>query len=159
MPWLDVTNYLILSVAGSTSLALLVTRLVVSRVLLPKFNKIDSGTVPADSGSKTAERMDLIIKLVKAFDTVASVFSTLWLIIGGYFVYGCYDIVQFDSENLNPKYCDSTAYYFAFGVITLGCISLVLSVISFVCMLCVKHTDAWFFNRGGWDFDLWTKII
>ena len=118
------------------------TRLVVSRVLLPKFNKIDSGTVPADSGSKTAERMDLIIKLVKAFDTVASVFSTLWLIIGGYFVYGCYDIVQFDSENLNSKYCDSTAYYFAFGVITLGCISLVLSVISFVCMLCVKHTDA-----------------
>ena len=125
------------------------TRLVVSRVLLPKFNKIDSGTVPADSGSKTAETMDLVIKLVKAFDTVASVFSTLWLIIGGYFVYGCYDIVQFvqfnsdqNSNILNPKYCDSTAYYFAFGVITLGCISLVLSVISFVCMLCVKHTDA-----------------
>ena len=131
--------YFVFSVAGSTSLSLLVTRVIVARVLIPKFNKVEAS---GGSSSSSDEAMDLAIKLLRAFDTFTSIFSTLWLLIGSYFVYSVYDDVthkKMDDEN----YCDYTAYTFAFIVITIGFISLALSIIAALCMCVIKNTDAW----------------
>jgi len=57
-------------------------------------------------------------------------FSTCWLIAGSYYVYGAtptYDDVA------QPTYCDKGAYVFAFAVITIGYISLCLSVAGAIC--------------------------
>ena len=110
-----------------------------ARVLIPKFNKVEAS---GGSSSSSDEAMDLAIKLLRAFDTFTSIFSTLWLLIGSYFVYSVYDDVthkKLDDEN----YCDYTAYTFAFIVITIGFISLALSIIAALCMCVIKNTDAW----------------
>ena len=65
------------------------------------------------------------------------------MIVGSVYVYGKFSEVQYDnkftSESgeatetdpvvLNPDYCDSTAFIFAFTVITIGYISLGFSIL------------------------------
>ena len=129
-------------VAGSTSLALLVARLVVARVLIPKFNKIESVGQTSETKKSNSETMDMAIKFLRTFDTVASVFSTLWLLIGSYFVYSCYDKVIHDEKDKDSdNFCDYTAYLFAFIVITIGFVSLALSIIAAVCMCAVRNNE------------------
>ena len=131
-----------LLVAGSTSLALLVARLVVARVLIPKFNKIESVGQTSETKKSNSETMDMAIKFLRTFDTVASVFSTLWLLIGSYFVYSCYDKVIHDEKDKDSdNFCDYTAYLFAFIVITIGFVSLALSIIAAVCMCAVRNNE------------------
>ena len=97
------------------------------------------GCVAKKSNSET---MDMAIKFLRTFDTVASVFSTLWLLIGSYFVYSCYDKVIHDEKDKDSdNFCDYTAYLFAFIVITIGFISLALSIIAAVCMCAVRNNE------------------
>ena len=70
--------------------------------------------------------------MLRTFDSVASIFSTCWLIVGAVNVYSTYEDVE-HHDKLDPQYCDYTAYTFAFIVITIGFISLVLSIIAAVC--------------------------
>ena len=91
--------------------------------------------------------MDLAIKLLRTFDTAASLFHTLWLLIGSYFVYSCYNDVthtkvQENSEDIDDNFCDYTAYTFAFIIITINLISLILSLIAAFGMFIVRNTDA-----------------
>merc|ERR1712038_501332 len=131
-----------LIVAGSTSLALLVARLVVARVLIPKFNKIESVGQTSETKKSNSETMDMAIKFLRTFDTVASVFSTLWLLIGSYFVYSCYDkVIHDEKEKDSDNFCDYTAYLFAFIVITIGFVSLALSIIAAVCMCAIRNNE------------------
>ena len=69
------------------------------------------------------------------------IFSTCWLIVGACYVYSTYEIVThhvLEDEN----YCEYTAYTFAFIVITIGFISLVLSVIAALCAcVCRSSSD------------------
>ena len=64
------------------------------------------------------------------YDSLASVFSTCWLIAGSVFVYGAAPTF---SDPAADDYCDHDAYYFAFVVITIGYISLGLSLLAAVC--------------------------
>ena len=60
-----------LSVAGSTSLALLMVRLIVSHVLMPQLiNKSEAG------GPEDFPLVRYLVHGLKVFDTLASVFST-----------------------------------------------------------------------------------
>ena len=146
----DIANYSLwrlwlLSVAGSTSLILLVVRLLVSHCLIPQINKIDSmnieGQLPNNQPPKQIQiTMQLAIKLLRTFDSLASIFSTCWLIVGAYYVYSTYEIVThhvLEDEN----YCEYTAYTFAFIVITIGFISLVLSLIAALCACFCKSDE------------------
>ena len=87
--------------------------------------------------------MQLAIKLLRTFDSLASIFSTCWLIVGAYYVYSTYEIVThhvLEDEN----YCEYTAYTFAFIVITIGFISLVLSLIAALCAcFCKSDEEDW----------------
>merc|ERR1711997_64010 len=127
-----------LVVAGSTSLILLVIRLIGSHVLIPQINKIDNSvhTLEGSNGNgnskEPSQNMQLAVKAIRAFDTVASIFSTIWLIVGAYNVYSSYEFVN-HHDLVNESFCDYTAYTFAFIVITIGFISLVLSVIAALC--------------------------
>merc|ERR1711963_508504 len=81
-----------LIVAGSTSLILLVVRLLVSHCMIPQINKIDSmnieGQLPDKQPPKQIQMtMQLAIKLLRTFDSLASIFSTCWLIVGAYYVH------------------------------------------------------------------------
>ena len=131
-------------VAGTTNLALSITRILVSHVLIPKFNKIESTTT---GSSNNSEPMDLAIKLLRTFDTAASLFHTLWLLIGSYFVYSCYNKVthtkvQEISENIDDNFCVYSAYTFAFIIVTINLISLILSLIAALGMFIVRNTNA-----------------
>ena len=77
-------------VAGSTSLILLILRLVVSHVLIPQINKIDAvhtleGSNGNGNGKEPSPTMQLAVKGLRLFDTLASIFSTIWLIVGKHF--------------------------------------------------------------------------
>ena len=133
-------HYVSFLVAGSTSLALLVARLVVARVLIPKFNKSESVGQTSETKKSNSETMDMAIKFLRTFDTIASIFSTLWLLIGSYFVYSCYDKVSHDEKD-SDNFCDYTAYLFAFIVITIGFVSLALSIFAAVCMCIVRKDE------------------
>jgi hypothetical protein len=147
------TFYIIIpvTVAGSTSLALLIARLLVSKVLIPRINnKVETIEVnpSPDSGLKTKSKleqeaagMELTIRLLKTFDSLASIFSTCWLIVGSYYVYSTYEYVTHHSGLDNQTFCNYTAYTFAFIVITIGFISLGLSIIAALCACFCKSSD------------------
>ena len=135
------------SVAGSTSLILLVVRLLVSHCLIPQINKIDSMNI--EGGGQNQDKqppkqvqitMQLAIKLLRTFDSLASIFSTCWLIVGACYVYSTYEIVTHHVLE-DDNYCEYTAYTFAFIVITIGFISLVLSMIAALCACFCKSED------------------
>ena len=132
------------AVAGSTSLALLMVRLIVSHVLMPALapksgeqselkKAHDSGPNPADF-----ELVQYIVKGLKVFDTLASIFSTCWLIAGSIYVYG---VSPTYDEPTSSSYCDESAYKFAFSVITIGYISLALSVVAAICSCFCRGDD------------------
>jgi hypothetical protein len=65
--------------------------------------------------------------------------STCWLIAGSYYVYGASPTYD---DATKPTYCDYDAYMFAFIVITIGYISLCLSVVAAVCAcFCRKGSE------------------
>ena len=83
-----------------------------------------------------------LYKLIKVFDSLASIFSTCWMIVGSVYVYGKFSEVKYgkftsESEEAtetdpilpDPDYCDSTTFIFAFTVITIGYISLGFSIL------------------------------
>ena len=83
-----------------------------------------------------------VYKVIKVFDSLASIFSTCWMIVGSVYVYGEFSKVSYeqyttDSEEvsetnpvvIDPNYCDSTTLIFAFTVITIGYVSLALSIL------------------------------
>lgn len=73
------------------------------------------------------------LSVLTIYDSFASVFSTVWLVVGSIYVYGVSpDFHHRDSHN----YCDYNAYMFAFVVITIGYISLGLSILAalFACV-------------------------
>ena len=78
-------------VAGSTSLILLILRLVVSHVLIPQINKIDSvfptleGLSGNGNGKEPSPTMQIAVKGLRLFDTLASIFRTIWLIVSKHF--------------------------------------------------------------------------
>jgi len=134
-----------LVVAGSTSLILLILRLVVSHVLIPQINKIDAvhtleGSNGNGNGKEPSPTMQIAVKGLRLFDTLASIFSTIWLIVGAHNVYSSYEYVTHHDPS-DPMYCDYTVYTFAFIVITIGFISLVLSVIAALCACVCKSSS------------------
>ena len=77
-------------VAGSTSLILLILRLVVSHVLIPQINKIDAvhtleGSNGNGNGKEPSPTMQIAVKGLRLFDTLASIFRTIWLIVSKHF--------------------------------------------------------------------------
>ena len=125
---------------------LLVIRLIGSHVLIPQINKIDNSvhTLEGSNGNgnskEPSQNMQLAVKAIRVFDTVASIFSTIWLIVGAVNVYKSYNDVN-HHELSHENFCDYTAYTFAFIVITIGFISLVLSVIAALCACICKPSD------------------
>ena len=69
-------------VAGSTSLALLVARLVVARVLIPKFNKSESVGQTSETKKSNSETMDMAIKFLKLDFLVSDVCPTDSILLG-----------------------------------------------------------------------------
>lgn len=109
---------------------------------MPKLSK--SGPAVVDSEANVqAPDLQFALRSLRAFDSVASIFSTCWLIVGGYYVYDCYNEVNhnLDDAEDNANFCDYTAYTFAFIVITIGFISLTLSVIAAICACCWRSSD------------------
>ena len=100
----------------------------------------------------------MIFKAMKVFDSLASVFSTSWMIAGSVYVYGKWSIVTWEetanSGNQNTTttdattdvtdltYCDYTTYIFAFVVITIGYISLCFSVLAALCTCFCRGSDS-----------------
>ncbi len=62
------------------------------------------------------------------------------VITGSFYVYSTYEVVDHHDPN-DPDYCDYTAYTFAFIVITIGFISLGLSVIAALCACFCRSSD------------------
>jgi len=140
-----------LIVAGTTSLLLLFGRLLLSHVIIPQLmtdNRVGAANEEsniAKQGNSEGDKKNLslaLYKLIKVFDSLASIFSTCWMIVGSVYVYGkfsqvSYDEYTSDSEEVteanplvhNPNYCDSTTLIFAFTVITIGYISLGFSIL------------------------------
>jgi len=122
-----------LLVAGSTSLALLMVRLIVSHVLMPQLiNK--QAEAPNDF-----PLVRYLVHGLKVFDTLASIFSTCWLVAGSVYVYGA-EIESYEEPEA-AKYCNYSTYMFAFVVITIGYVSLVLSLLAAVCSCACKNVD------------------
>ena len=67
-------------------------------------------------------------------------FFSLFPIIGAHNVYSSYEYVTHHDPS-DPMYCDYTVYTFAFIVITIGFISLVLSVIAALCACVCKSSS------------------
>ena len=84
--------------------------------------------------------MQMAVKGLRAFDSLASIFSTCWLIVGAHNVYSTYEYVN-HHEEIDEDYCDYTTYTFAFIVITIGFISLVLSVVAALCACFCRSSD------------------
>ena len=81
---------------------------------------------------------------LQVFDTLASVFSTCWLIAGSVYVYGAYHHVTYNDEEEESQllhFCNYGTYVFAFVVITIGYISLVLSLVAAVCSCACRAVD------------------
>eukprot|EP00095_Tigriopus_kingsejongensis_P004244 maker-scaffold711_size108467-snap-gene-0.34 protein:Tk04244 transcript:maker-scaffold711_size108467-snap-gene-0.34-mRNA-1 annotation:"PREDICTED: uncharacterized protein LOC100493102 isoform X4" len=125
-----VPNYLI--VAGSLSMSLLMVRLIVARLLVPYLEQSqeitrDQETLEASQVREKALVGTWFLSLLTIYDSFASIFSTCWLIVGSIYVYG----VSPDFYDRNsPNHCDYHAYMFAFVVITIGYISLALSILA-----------------------------
>ena len=93
-----------------------------------------------------------MVKAIKVFDSVASIFSTCWMIVGSFYVYGSWTIVKWvegatgDSTNgvtgVDSTYCDYGTYMFAFIVITIGYISLCLSVLAAICTCFCRGSES-----------------
>ncbi|TRY78900.1 hypothetical protein TCAL_01703 [Tigriopus californicus] len=131
-----VPNYLI--VAGSLSLSLLLVRLVVSHLLIPYLEQSQSPLMDQDGLEASQVREKALVgtwflSVLTIYDSFASVFSTIWLVVGSIYVYGVSPDFQ---HRDSPKYCDYNAYMFAFVVITIGYISLGLSILAalFACV-------------------------
>ena len=75
---------LTLAVAGSTSLALLVVRLIVSHVLMPQLVNHHSDISAKPGSPEDFPLVRFLVHGLKVFDTLASIFSTCWLIAGRY---------------------------------------------------------------------------
>ena len=61
-----------------------------SHVLIPQINKIDAvhtleGSNGNGNGKEPSPTMQIAVKGLRLFDTLASIFSTIWLIVGKYF--------------------------------------------------------------------------
>ena len=84
--------------------------------------------------------VDLVLVLLRVYDSLASIFSTCWLIAGGVFVYGASaDGVEFyDVES--AEYCDHAAFVFAFVVVTIGFVSLGVSMAAAVCACACRRS-------------------
>ena len=138
------SHYSYFSVAGSTSLILLIVRLLVSKFLIPQMNKVnpdgDQLQFSEPPSKEVQATMQLTVKLLRTFDSLASIFSTCWLIVGAYYVYSTYEIVTHHVLE-DEHYCEYTAYTFAFIVITIGFISLVLSLVAALCACFCKSDD------------------
>merc|ERR1719384_3113246 len=110
-----------LIVAGTTSLLLLLGRLLLSHVVIPRLmtdNRI--GAVNEESnitnqGNSDGDKKNLslaLYKLIKVFDSLASIFSTCWMIVGSVYVYGKWTLVTWNPDAVNTddpiatqKYC------------------------------------------------------
>ena len=75
---------LMLAVAGSTSLALLVVRLIVSHVLMPQLVNHHADISAKPGSPEDFPLVRFLVHGLKVFDTLASIFSTCWLIAGRY---------------------------------------------------------------------------
>jgi len=137
-----------LIVAGSTSLALLMVRLIVSHVLMPALAGTSGdacGLATEGTGLKASGNPDdfpmvqWLVKGLQVFDTFASIFSTCWLIVGSYYVYGTSPTY---GNPMAATHCDHTAYVFAFAVITIGYVSLVLSLTAALCSICFRAEES-----------------
>ena len=90
----------------------------------------------------------MMFKLIKVFDSLASIFSTCWMIVGSTYVYGKWTVVTWnpdvntDGPIAMEKYCDYTTYMFAFVVITIGYVSLFFSLLGAICTCFCKGADA-----------------
>ena len=130
-----ITIYLM--VAGSTSLSLLIVRLLVSHVLVPRLEssseKLSIMEKSTDSMDNKSPLIDLTVRYLTIYDSLASIFSTAWLIAGSIYVYRSNP--DYSDPN-GPNYCLYDAYMFAFIVITIGYVSLGLSVVAaiFACL-------------------------
>lgn len=78
------------------------------------------------------------VHALRIYDSLASIFSTCWLIVGSVYVYGKHSSVTFANVK-EATYCDYNAYTFAFVVITIGYVSLGLSILAALCACCFKR--------------------
>lgn len=173
-----------LIVAGTTSLLLLVGRLLLSHVIVPHLQKIYGGNNRVGAANEETNVNEqkqsdpdkqhfslMMYKVIKVFDSVASIFSTCWMIVGSIYVYGKWTIVSWE-ENVvrdfttteltaiqndnttdiittslpnvvaNPNYCIFVTYMFAFVVITIGYVSLCISIIGAICTCYCSGSDS-----------------
>jgi hypothetical protein len=113
----------------------------------------------------------MMYKVIKVFDSLASIFSTCWMIAGSVYVYGKWHIVSWEEWTVvgdgttteqtaipndnttdittpvtnilaNPNYCDFDTFMFSFVVITIGYISLCISIIGAVCTCFWSGSDS-----------------
>ena len=61
-----------------------------SHILIPQINKIDAvhtleGSNGNGNGKEPSPTMQIAVKGLRLFDTLASIFSTIWLIVGKHF--------------------------------------------------------------------------
>ena len=107
-------------------------RLIVSHVLMPQLiNKSEAG------GPEDFPLVRYLVHGLKVFDTLASVFSTCWLIAGSIYVYRAHVSYYVGQSN----FCNYGTYVFAFVVITIGYISLCLSVLAAICAIACRSVD------------------
>ena len=97
-------------------------------------------------------------KVIKVFDSLASIFSTCWMIAGSVYVYGKWHIVSWEETMVgdnttdiptpvlnavaNPNYCDFDTFMFSFVVITIGYVSLCISIIGAICTSSCSGSDS-----------------
>ena len=96
-----------------------------------------------------------MVKAIKVFDSVASIFSTCWMIVGSFYVYGSWKRVSWaegpigaTTDNptsvaaMDATYCDYGTYMFAFIVITIGYISLCVSILAAICTCFCRGSES-----------------
>ena len=85
-----------------------------------------------------------MFKAIQVFDSLASIFSTCWMIVGSVYVYGKWSSVTWDQKEgaTDLKYCNYTTYMFAFVVITIGFISLCFSLLGALCTCFCKGSES-----------------
>ena len=112
----------------------------------------------------------MMYKVIKVVDSLASIFSTCWMIAGSVYVYGKWHIVSWEeisasdgtsteqtaiqndntSDTVTPvmnsvansNYCDYDTFMFSFVVITIGYISLCISIIGALCTCYCNGSDS-----------------
>lgn len=172
-----------LIVAGTTSLLLLIGRLLLSHVIVPHLHKLYGGNNRVGAANEETNVNEqrqadpdknfslMMYKVIKVFDSLASIFSTCWMIAGSYYVYGKWHIVSWTAtaigddatteqtsvpndnttdiitstvtnEVMDPNYCDFDTFMFAFVVITIGYVSLCISIIGAICTCYCNGSDS-----------------